>query len=30
MIYECIKTRNNGLIDNLDRINEIVMGDLQM
>ena len=30
MIYECIKTCKNGLIDNLERITEILTGDLQM
>jgi hypothetical protein len=29
MIYERIKTRKNGLIDNLERITEILIGDFQ-
>ena len=30
MLYGCIKTRNNCVIDNSERISEIMMGDLKM
>jgi hypothetical protein len=29
MIYECTKTGKNGLTDNLERITEILIGDLK-